>query len=53
MAAKNALMQVKKSDLSAEILQSEQSFFENKYAIFVPLRGTQTWRLHTKPYEFE
>ena len=22
-------------------------------AIFVPLRGTQTWRLRTKPYKFE
>ena len=22
-------------------------------AIFVSLRGTQTWRLHTKPYIFE
>ena len=21
-------------------------------AIFVPLRGTQTWRLYTKPYKF-
>ena len=28
-------------------------FFSLPVAIFVPLRGTQLWRLHTKPYKFE
>ena len=71
-------MQVKESDLSTAISQSEQSFSlidvyepsQDNYrvfmaklddvcfckllaAIFVLLRGTQTWLLHGKPYEFE